>query len=178
MASLSEDFPGLRSLIGERKFEKLAVAFLNECPSESWTLRNLGARLEAWLRKHCEYIAGVERVAFDMARLEWADIDAFDGPELPRLTASDSGQLSGSTVFRLQPHLHLLDLSYPVDELLFQVRGRDARSETASNAVLNFPGPQNFGVPLYPPQKKCTWLFTGCKPPSISNAWRAMPLHS
>ena len=58
MGSLSEDFPGLRSLIGERKFEKLAVAYLNECPSESFTLRNLGSRLEAWLRKHPEYIAG------------------------------------------------------------------------------------------------------------------------
>ena len=88
MASLSEDFPGLRSLIGERKFEKLAVAYLNECPSESFTLRNLGSRLEAWLRKHPEYIAGVERVAIDMVRLEWADIDAFDGLELPRFTAA------------------------------------------------------------------------------------------
>jgi len=141
LSSLSEDFPGLRSLIGERKFEKLAVAYLNECPSESFTLRNLGARLEAWLRKHREYIAGVERVAIDMVRLEWADIDAFDGLELPRLSAQDSGNLNGNTVFRLQPHLHLLDLAYPVDELLFQIRGRDAKSETVSNAVLKFPRP-------------------------------------
>ena len=60
---------------------------MNECPSESFTLRNLGSRLEAWLRKHPEYIAGVERVAIDMVRLEWADIDAFDALELPRFTA-------------------------------------------------------------------------------------------
>jgi len=139
MGSLSEDFPGLRSLIGERKFEKLAVAYLNKCPSESFTLRNLGSRLEAWLRLHPEYIAGVERVAIDMVRLEWADIDAFDAPELPRFTAADSGQLSGDTTFRLQPHLHLLDLAYPVDDLLFRIRGLDAKSETVSNAVLKFP---------------------------------------
>ena len=139
MASLSEDFPGLRSLLGERKFEKLAVAYLNECPSESFTLRNLGSRLEAWLRKHREYVAGVERVSFDMVRLEWADIDAFDALELPRFTAADAGQFSGGTVFRLQPHLHLLDLAYPVDELLFRIRGLDAKSETVSNAVLKFP---------------------------------------
>ena len=139
MASLSEDFPGLRSLIGERKFEKLAVAYLNECPSESFTLRNLGSRLEPWLGKHPEYIAGVERVAMDMVRLEWADIEAFDKLELPRFTPDDSAKLSGDTVLCLQPHLQLLDFAYPVDELLFRIRGRDSKSDTASNAVLKFP---------------------------------------
>jgi hypothetical protein len=139
MSSFSEDFPGLRSLIGERKFEKLAVAYLNECPSESYTLRNLGSRLEMWLRKHRDYVAGFERVALDMVRLEWADIDAFDALDLPRFTAAETGQLSGATVFRLQSHLHLLDLAYPVDDLLIQFRGLNAKSETVSNAVLNFP---------------------------------------
>lgn len=141
MASLSEDFPGLRSLIGERKFEKLAVAYLNECPSESFTLRNLGSRLEAWVRKHPEYIAGLDRVAIDMVRLEWADIEAFDKLELPRFTADDSAKLDGDTVFRLQPHLQLLDLAYPVDDLLFRIRGIDAKSDAVSNAVLKFPRP-------------------------------------
>jgi hypothetical protein len=139
MGSLSEDFPGLRSLIGGRKFEKLAVAYLNECPSESFTLRNLGSRLEAWLRKRPEYIAGVERVAIDMVRLEWADIEAFDKLELPRITTADSAKLDGDTVLRLQPHLQLLDLAYPVDELLLRIRGKASKSDTASNAVLKFP---------------------------------------
>ncbi|MGO8792478.1 MAG: putative DNA-binding domain-containing protein [Terriglobia bacterium] len=139
LGSFSEDFPGLRSLVGERKFEKLATAYLNECPSESFTLRNLGSRLEAWLRKHPAYIAGVERVAMDMVRLEWADIEAFDERELPRLTAEDAAKLSGDTFFRLQPHLRLLELAYPVDELLLRIRGQDSRSDTVSNAVIKFP---------------------------------------
>jgi hypothetical protein len=139
MGSLSEDFPGLRSLVGERKFEKLAVAYLNECPSESYTLRNLGSRLEAWLRQNRNYIDGVERLALDMVRLEWADIEAFDAQELPRFTETEGGQLSGATVFRLQPHLRLLDFAYPVDDLLIHCRRLNARSETASNAVIEFP---------------------------------------
>ena len=85
LASFSEDFRGLRSLIGERKFEKLAVAYLDDCPSVSFTLRDLGSRLEAWLGKNPEYVKGVERIALDMVRLEWAEIEAFDGGELPRL---------------------------------------------------------------------------------------------
>jgi hypothetical protein len=139
LGSLDEDFPGLRCLIGERKFEKLAVAYLNENPSESFTLRNLGSRLEGWLRQHREYIEGVERVAMDMVRLEWADIEAFDNLELPQITASDSAKVSGDTTLRLQPHLQLLDFAYPVDELLLRIRGRDSKNDTASNAVLKFP---------------------------------------
>lgn len=137
MASLSEDFPGLRTVVGERKFERLAVAYLNECPSESFTMRDLGSRLEAWLRKHREYVAGSERVALDMVRLEWAEIEAFDGPELPPLTAAAAGRLGADAVFRLQPHLHLLHLAYPVDEFLMRVKG--PKSDTVSNAVLKFP---------------------------------------
>ncbi len=139
MGSLSEDFPGLRNLLGERKFEKLAVAYLHECPSESFTMRNLGARLEAWLRKHRQFIAGVERMAIDMVRLEWANIDAFDALDLPAMAPADSGKVNGDTVFRLQPHLHLLECAYPVDKMLFRMKELEARSETVSNAVLKFP---------------------------------------
>jgi hypothetical protein len=154
LASLSEDFPGLRSLIGKRKFERLSVAYLNECPSQSFTLRNLGSRLEAWLQKHPEYVAGVERVAIDMVRLEWADIEAFDGLELPRITADDSGKLSGDTVFRLQPHLHLLDVAYPVDQMLLRIRGLNSKSDTVSNAVLKFPRPSSIRRSSLPRPKK------------------------
>ena len=52
LSSLADDFPGLRGVIGQRKFEKVLLAYLTELPSESFTLRNLGSRLEAWLREH------------------------------------------------------------------------------------------------------------------------------
>ena len=141
LSSFGEDFPGLRSLIGERRFERLSVAYLNECPSISFTLRDLGSRLEAWLGKNTEYVKGVERIALDMVRLEWAEIEAFDGGEIARLAMDASTQLSGNTVFRLQPHLHLLDLAYPVDDLLLHIRGIEVKNDAASNAVLNFPRP-------------------------------------
>lgn len=150
LGSFSEDFPGLRGLLGERKFEKLAVAYLNECPSVSFTLRNLGSRLETWLRKHRAFVAGRERVALDMVRLEWADVEAFDEPELPPLSPDDCARLSGETIFRLQPHLRLLDLSYPVDEFLLRIRSLEEKNNAASNAVLKFPDsskPRRFALP-------------------------------
>src|SRR5579863_8582523 len=51
LSALADDFPGLRAILGERQFEKLATAYLIDCPSESFTLRNLGARLPGWLVK-------------------------------------------------------------------------------------------------------------------------------
>lgn len=136
LSALAEDFPGLRAIIGEKQFEKMAVVYLAECPSESFTLRNLGARLPAWLLKHLEYVEKVERIAMDMVRLEWANIMAFDSAESPALTENDLTNLGEDPCFHLQPHLQLLDLSYPVDDLLLSIRHNDGESDIASNAVM------------------------------------------
>ena len=40
--SFYEDYPGLRAILGERRFERLACAYLEQHPSQSFTLRNLG----------------------------------------------------------------------------------------------------------------------------------------
>ena len=45
LGSLSEDFPGLVAILGWSAFERMAKAYLAECPSESYTLRDLGSRL-------------------------------------------------------------------------------------------------------------------------------------
>ncbi|MGA2080003.1 MAG: DNA-binding domain-containing protein [Holophaga sp.] len=49
---LREDYPGLRTVLGSTRFERLARAYLVDCPSTSFTLRDLGSRLESWLRAH------------------------------------------------------------------------------------------------------------------------------
>src|ERR1700760_2388098 len=56
LSSLAEDFSGLRTVIGARKFEGLIRAYLTECPPESFTLRNLGSRLEDWLLANPKWI--------------------------------------------------------------------------------------------------------------------------
>src|SRR6202048_5353159 len=52
LSSMVDDFPGLRAVLGDKRFEAMSKAYLVDCPSRSFTLRNLGARLEALLRKH------------------------------------------------------------------------------------------------------------------------------
>jgi hypothetical protein len=136
LSSMIEDFPGLRAVLGERRFEAMCKAYLTDCPSRSFTLRNLGARLESWLRKHREWAGAKQALALDIVRLEWADIEAFDGKLEPTLSPEDlnGGAADASLRLKLQPYVQLLALKYPVDDLLLEVRKEDEDTDFASNA--------------------------------------------
>lgn len=169
--AFSDDFPGLRAILGDRRFDVLAQSYLTACPSRSFTMRNLGSRLESWLRKHPEFVGPALRrrsahalgsagilparlshrelaafrrssarsprfqLALDMVRLEWAEIQTFDSASAPPVTA---GTLAGADPAKLclslQPHIRLLDLRYPVDDLLLAIK-HDTSTNVASNAV-------------------------------------------
>jgi Putative DNA-binding domain len=134
LSSFAEDFPGLRAVLGGHKFNAVAKAYLSNCPSRSFTLRNLCSRLESWLRRHPGWAGSRQALAVDMVRLEWADIEAFDGKAEPALKPKDLAEADASKLrLRLQPYLQLLDLRYPVDDLLLGVRG-DEDTEFSSNA--------------------------------------------
>jgi hypothetical protein len=134
LSSFAEDFPGLRAVLGDRRFDAAAKAYLTDCPSRSFTLRNLGSRLESWLRRHPARAGSRQALAIDMVRLEWADIEAFDAKAEPALKPQDLAAVDASKVhLRLQPHIQLLDLRYPVDDLLLAVRN-DEDTEFSSNA--------------------------------------------
>jgi hypothetical protein len=133
-SSMNEDFSGLRSVLGERRFDTLCRAYLTDCPSRSFTLRNLGSQLEFWLESHPKYAGANLALALDIVRLEWADIEAFDGKIEPPLRVEDLANQPGETLrLRLQPYVRLLSLRYPVDDLLLDVR-KDEDTEVASNA--------------------------------------------
>src|SRR5258708_34961519 len=135
LSSMVEDFPGLRAVLGDRRFEAMSKAYLVDCPSRSFTLRNLGARLEAWLRKNPKWAGPKQALAVDIVRLEWADIEAFDGKAEPALRPGDLRADAGANLkLKLQPYVRLLDLKYPADDLLLEVRKEDEDTDFASNA--------------------------------------------
>src|SRR5580658_11114929 len=115
--SFSEDFPGLRAMLGERAFERLAKAYLTDCPSQAFTLRNLGSRLDRWLTEHPQFAGQKVGLALDMIRLEWAHIEAFDSAERKALGPEDLIELGPEMAIALQPYIRLLELQYPVDKL-------------------------------------------------------------
>jgi len=134
--SLYDDFPGLAAILGWNAFERLAKAYLAECPSRSFTLRDLGSQLEVWLRKNPKYV-GINRVlALDMVRLEWAHIQAFDRPEHRTLGPEDLVGMSPGLRLAVQPYVSLLDLAFPVDELRVKISDLEDVSDNASNTLL------------------------------------------
>ncbi|MFN7991982.1 MAG: putative DNA-binding domain-containing protein [Bryobacteraceae bacterium] len=132
--SFTEDFPGLEAIVGRERFAKLATQYLRQCPSRSFTLRDLGAQLVEWLTENPAYLGEQKELALDMARLEWAHIVAFDGAQAPLLDPEHLLEPSPEMRIGLQPYLSLLEVQYPVDELRVAIRATDDGRHSASNS--------------------------------------------
>lgn len=136
LSSMVEDFPGLRAVLGDARFEAMSKAYITDCPSRSFTLRNLGSQLESWLHRHPRWAGKKQALALDIVKLEWAEIDAFDGKAEPPLRPEDLSATAGPNLrLRLQPYIHLLSLRYPVDDLLLEIKKNDDDNDFASNAM-------------------------------------------
>jgi len=134
--SLYEDFPGLCAILGPNAFHRLCRAYLTDCPSQSFTLRNLGARLDSWLREHPEFGGRNLTLARDMIHLEWAHIEAFDNSALSPIGPDDLRDLGPRLRLTLQPYISLLELRYPVDDLRIRVNAASEDHGAASNAMI------------------------------------------
>jgi hypothetical protein len=134
---LYEDFPGLRTVMGERRFYDLSVAYLTKYPSNTYALRDLGNRLEKFLAREPQWMEPHPKLARDLLRLEWAHVVAFDGEALPPLEID--ALLDGGDPARLrlgfQPYITFLACDYPVDNFIISVRRREEPQGEASNAV-------------------------------------------
>jgi hypothetical protein len=135
IGAVSEDFPALNAVLGSKKFDALILAYLKENPSTSWTLRDLGAKLPNFLDSHSELAGRRRHLAVDVARLEWAYVDAFDGRTLSPLAAKDAQMLGPDSRVSLQPHLQLLALRYPVDDIVLAVRRDTPEADIVSSAA-------------------------------------------
>ena len=139
---LYDDYPGLRAIVGEKKFMELATAYLAKYPSVSFTLRNLGQRLEKFLREKPEWIAPHKEMALDMTHFEWAQVVAFDDTALRPITTDEILDTPRSKLrLGLQPYLSLLELNYVVDKFFIAVQKRDADvlRDEASNTFDSMP---------------------------------------
>jgi hypothetical protein len=134
--SLYEDGPGLRAVLGDRKFIRMAEAYLVKYPSRSFTLRDLPSRLEKFLREEPQWTRPHTALCADLARFEWAQVEVYDGAALPLFTVDDlQGADPARLKLALQPYLQLLLLDYPVDDFLIAIKKREALLRgDASNA--------------------------------------------
>jgi hypothetical protein len=146
-SAVAEDFPTLNAVLGQKRFDALILAYLAKNPSTSWTLRNLGARLPAFLESHLGFAGRRHRLAVDIARLEWAYVEAFDNARRTPLTAEDAYAVGPETRISLQPHLQLLSLSYPIDNLVLSIKKEAPEIDIASNAASRREGRARVKLP-------------------------------
>lgn len=138
--SMYEDFPGLRAVLGQRVFDRMIRGYLADCPSKSYTLRDLGSRLGDWLKRNPAYaggklaVADISDISMDMIRLEWAHIEAWDAADRKALGPEELVELGPGLRMGLQPHVRLIELDYPVDDLRIRANRTAEEHEAASNA--------------------------------------------
>ena len=132
-----DDYPGLRAILGDRRFERLArrlpgaASLANPSPCAIWA----GGWWNFW-RPNRAGSRRLQRLALDMARLEWAHIEAFDNEAQPPLEMDSLLGVDPARIrLQLQPHLTLLQLGYEVDEFLIQIKQAKRLRNEASNAM-------------------------------------------
>jgi len=145
-----EDYRGLRAVLGDRKFERLTSAYLSKYPSHSFTLRNLGDRLVKFLEEDPRWTRPRRDLVLQMARLEWAIVEAFDNEKKAAVTADELLDKDPRRLrLGLQPYITLLKLDYPLDEYMVTLKKRGALRSEASNAVeLSLPASRRRSIPL------------------------------
>jgi hypothetical protein len=131
-----EDYRGLRTVLGDKKFERLTDAYLARYSSQSYTLRNLGSRLVKFLREEPRWTAPKTKLALDLAHLEWAHIEAFDNEAKPTLKMDDLAGVNAAKIrLKLQPYLTLLKLDNEVDDFLIELKKNSGLRSEVSNAM-------------------------------------------
>jgi hypothetical protein len=154
--AFNEDFPALRAVVGAQRFETLMNAYLAAHPSRSFTLRNLGSKLLDWLTQNPQYAGRRLALALDVIRVEWACIEAFDNAELPPLTVEEVAAIGADSRLALQPHVQLLALQYPADDLVLDMHQHQKRESSEAGTR-----PESMDEETYAPlrlRQRATWL--------------------
>jgi len=154
--AFAEDFPALRSVIGSVRFDALTIAYLEAHPSRSFTLRNLGSHLHGWLQRNSHWAGPRLALALDVVAIEWACIEAFDNAEFPTLTADQVASIHGESRLALQPHVRLLSLAYPADDLVLAMHQQQKRE--VSEAGSRPESEDNQPAERMRLRKRSTWL--------------------
>lgn len=122
--ALGNDYPGLAAELGADAFHDLVKVYLLAHPSRFFSLRDVGGALAGYLADGALADAFRRRCAHgaDLARFEWALVEAFDAVDAPVLRrealAAVAPERWAGLRFALAPSLRLLSLAHPVHERL------------------------------------------------------------
>jgi hypothetical protein len=163
---LGEVYPMLKRTLGDEAFESFAFGYLQDYPSRSYTLNELGLHFARYLQEtrptapeadsgstDSKGEASLSRdwpdFLIDLARLEWAIYEVFDGPGVEGQVLLRFDQLCqipaerwGEVRLRPVPCLQLLALHFPVNDYYTALR------KAERNQAVAFPSPGESFVAL------------------------------
>lgn len=114
--ALAEDYPKLRTALGADRFSELAAEYLRARPPRSFTLRDLGIDLA----EHARTSELAPPWTADLAALERARVEVFDGPDAQPLAHADVVALElqlPELVLSWVPSSVVVPLAWTVDDL-------------------------------------------------------------
>lgn len=118
--ALADDYPKLRAALGEAAFSEIARCYFKARPPRSFTLRDAGVDLPAMLRTPSWLASPPPAWASDLAALERARVEAFDGPDgvpLDHAAVVAFGEALPELILRWVPASFVVPIRYPVDDL-------------------------------------------------------------
>jgi hypothetical protein len=131
--ALASDFPGLKHFLGDRGFWDLVAGYVQAFPSRSFSLNPLGDRLPEYVQQ----AGAVPRRDFchDLARVELAIAQAFDGEETPALSEVEVAAVPEEAWARARllpvATCRLLAVRYPVSAYLDSLDDEEHRHPPA-----------------------------------------------
>ena len=116
---LANDFPGVKRLVGDQAFDRLARAYIAKHPSEHPSIRWVGRKLADFLATEEPYRD--DPWLADMARFDWALAFAFDAADAPAAGLADLAgvppEFWGSVRLVFHPTLDAFRVATPVDAI-------------------------------------------------------------
>ena len=116
---LAEELPRTAAAMGAEAFHGLVTDYLAACPPRHPSLREAGARLPDFLAGHA--LAGERPWLAELARLERARLELFDGPDADLMTIEAMravpAERFGMIRMRLIPSHRLLDNRFAISDL-------------------------------------------------------------
>lgn len=127
--ALSDDYPKLHAALGTT-FTRIAEGYLRARPPRSFTLREAGAELPAHLQSH----ADAPPWAADLAALERARLEVFDGPDAAPLAQAEAialGDQLAELALRWVPSSQIVAIGWTIDDLWSAIEDDGPWSEPA-----------------------------------------------
>ena len=128
---LRGDFARTAEILGEERFDELARGYLAARPSRHPSIACVGEAFADHLAARLP--TGAPPYVPDLARLEWARVEAFTAADRAPLRLTDLHRMSADELpdlhLRAVPSLTLLDLGWPVQRLLAGDESTDLDAE-------------------------------------------------